>query len=105
MTAVDGALRVLRMASVIVKNLKDAEKNIVEDEYKGRLAEVYDALADSQVFVGEMKSELLERDELIHQLNEKLVLTQNMHWKRPFYWVRKETPGKGHSASTVGIAT
>ncbi len=89
-TLVTGTLTALKAAFDVVKTLKDADKAFVEANYKVQLSEVFVTLADARGGIAELKTALLERDQEIGDLKERLRIKAKKIWEQPCLWLQEE---------------
>jgi hypothetical protein len=89
-TLVTGTLAALKTAFDMVKTLKDADKVFVEANYKAQLSEVFMSLVDARGGIAELKTALVERDQEICDLKEKLRVKGIKIWEPPCYWIQEE---------------
>jgi len=52
-------------------------------------------LADLTIALADLKLALIEKDEMIKDLQAKLTLTEDMEWFPPFYWRWKNNKWEG----------
>lgn len=76
----------LGQAIELTKNLRDADLKLNEAENKFKIAELYNALSDIKMNVADLKSEVLNKDEIIKSLQAKLKMETEMKWEDPFYF-------------------
>jgi len=94
-TAFQTAMAAITGSINIVKLLKETNARFVEAEYKNKLAEVYDGLSDAKMSVADLKVVLIEKDQLIRDLKEKLALSAEMTWSDPYFWQWKDAKWEG----------
>lgn len=81
------ALGSLKTASDIAKLIKDSGASLEQAEVKLQIAELISALAEAKLEVAGVQSDLIEKDNIIAALNEKLALKQKVVWEKPYYWL------------------
>lgn len=84
----------LGQAIELTKNLRDADLKLNEAENKFKIAELYNALSDIKMNVADLKSEVLNKDEIIKELEAKLKKETEMKWEDPFYFHHKNDGSK-----------
>ncbi len=96
----------LKTSMDIAKLISDSTSSLGEAETKLKLAELISSLADLKMELADIKVDLIEKDEIIRNLNEKLKEKESLsfdgklYWKEndkiPFCTVCKEKDGKYH---------
>ena len=74
----------------LVKVLKETDKALTVAEYKVKLAEVYETLADTKMHLVGFKDQQTMYLEQIKDLKEQLALALGVEWKKPFFWQWKD---------------
>ncbi len=104
--SISTAIATIKTSMEIAKLIKDSSSSLDEAETKLKLAELISSLADLKTELADIKVDLIEKDEMIRNLNEKLKEKESLsfdgklYWKEndkiPFCTVCKEKDGKYH---------
>ena len=85
-TLIAGAKTSLDTATAIVKTYMGAKEAIDEIEQKAKNLELMENILAAKSNILELKSTLIEKDELIKKLEDKLRIEQEMEFEEPVYW-------------------
>lgn len=86
LTSISAILGSIKTAADIAKLIKDSGTSLEEAEIKLKIAELIGALADAKIEVAGIQTEILKKDEVIKELNDKLNLKESVIWEKPYYW-------------------
>ena len=78
-----------KTAVEIAKFIKNSSDSLGKSEQKLKLAELIGALADIKMETAEIKSLLLEKDEKIQSLENKVKLKDDLIYEAPYYLLDK----------------
>jgi len=85
-TAVSSALASIKTAADIARLLKNTDISLEKAELKLKLAEMISALAEAKIEMAQVQGLIAEKDRVIKELGEKLVVKGEMRYQAPFYW-------------------
>ncbi len=88
--AITTALASVKTASEILKYIRDAGQELESAEYKLKLAEMTEALADLRIFMSELRESLVEKDAEISALKDALQLKATLIRHREVYYEKDE---------------
>jgi len=86
LTTISTALSSLKTATEIAKLIKNSDNSLEQAESKLKLADLISALADAKIQMTEIQQVLLEKDDEIKALNQKLNTKEKLQWEQPYYW-------------------
>ncbi len=84
----------IKTATEIAKIIKDSSSTLEEAEIKLQLAELISALADVKIEAADIQTELIDKDKIIEELQNKLKIKSSIKWYEPYYWVVKVESGE-----------
>lgn len=87
LTSITTVLGSIKTATEIAKLIKDSDLTLEKAETKLKLAELISALADAKIEVTDIQHILIEKDQQIRVLEDKLSIKQKLKWIEPNYWV------------------
>lgn len=82
--AVGTALASIKTAIEITQTMKASELSYTEAEYKLKLADIYNSLADAKMSIAEFKELLISKDEQIKILEEKVKEKENLQYNEKY---------------------
>ena len=85
----------IKSATDIAKYISDSGVTLEKAELKLKFAELVGALADAKLEIANIQNLILEKDDLIKQLNEKLELKENVVFVNGVYWIQRENEKDG----------
>lgn len=89
LTTITAALTGLKTATDIARMIGESSATLEDAEFKFKLAELLEALANARAEVAEVKSEMLEKERIITDLRSQLELAKNIVWDSPYYWIKE----------------
>ena len=93
--SISAALTSISAATEIAKLISSSNASLAKSEQKMKLAELIGSLADTKIQLAEVQQEIIERDQTIKQLEEKLNTRENLIWEAPYYWIMKNSKKDG----------
>ena len=88
-TLITSAISSLKAATEIAKLIKESGFSLEKAENKLKIAELLYALADANIKLAEIQQSMLEKDNIIQELRDKLELKEKLSWERPCYWINE----------------
>ena len=85
--AIGSLLGSLKTATDIAKVIRESGNTLERAEFKLKLADLVEALADAKMEAAGVQQAILDRDELIRQLQEELKVRVNLKWEQPCYYL------------------
>ncbi len=76
----------LKTSMDIAKLISDSTSSLDEAETKLKLAELISSLADLKMELADIKVDLIKKDEMIRDLNEKLIEKESLSFDGILYW-------------------
>ena len=84
--AIGASLTSIQAITSMVKAIKDSGATLDAAEAKLKFAEIIEALADAKMQIASTNDVILEKDQTIRELQEKLELKDNVVYEEPCYW-------------------
>ncbi len=81
------ALTSLKTAVDLAKAVRTSTSALEQAEVNLQLADLISALADARIEVSEIQGLLLEKEQLISQLQKELEYKGNTIYEKPYYWL------------------
>ncbi len=86
LASISGLLTAVKTATDIAKFVRDSDLTIEKAEYKLKLADLINALAEVKMEVSQVQQELIEKDSEIRILKSKFEIHESLVWNDPLYW-------------------
>ena len=77
----------LTSAIEMAKHIKNSDSSLEKAERDLQLAELISSLADAKVEISNIQQQLLEKDQLIRDLNEQITVKEKLQYEPPYYWL------------------
>jgi hypothetical protein len=90
LTTISTALSSLQTAKDLLKTINDSKDLFEKSEIKLKLADLNDALANTKNQISDIKIELIEKNEIIKELEKKLNQKENLFFEKPYYLIKKD---------------
>ncbi|MCT7584280.1 hypothetical protein N5U55_09170 [Aliarcobacter butzleri] len=90
LTTIGTALSSLKTSMDIAKALKDSTVSLSEAEQKFKIAELISSLADLKTELADVKINLINKDEEIRKLKEKIIEKESLTFDGQLYWKEKD---------------
>jgi hypothetical protein len=93
--SISSALSSIKAATDIARLIKESGISLEKAENKLKIAELLTSLADVKINLAEIQQTILEKDNIIKELNEKLKLKEKLNFETPFYWLQESEDKDG----------
>jgi len=93
--SISAILSSIKVATDIAKGIREGKISLEQAEYKYKLAELIEALADAKLQIASIQDFLLEKDNRIRDLEEDAEIRAKLDYEEPFYWINKESGRDG----------
>lgn len=77
----------VKTATEIANILKESDLSLESAEAKLKIADLVSALADVKIQLADVRGLLIEKDDEIRSLKEKLSVKGNIEYEEPYYWL------------------
>ena len=71
----------------MAKHIKNSDNSLEKAERDLQLAGLISELAEAKLEITNIQQQLLEKDQLIRDLNEHLTVNEKLHYEPPYYWL------------------
>ena len=78
---------ILNSAIDMAKHIKNSDNSLEKAERDLQLAGLINELVEAKLEITNIQQQLLEKDQLIRDLNEQIAVRENLHYERPYYWL------------------
>jgi len=85
--SIAAALGSIKAATDIARLIKDSGASLEQAETKLKIAELISSLADAKIEVATIQAELLDKQNKIEELHQRLEIKDKVVWEKPYYWV------------------
>jgi hypothetical protein len=85
-----GTLTAIKTATEIAKGIRDAKNSLDQAETQFKMAEIIGALADAKTNFADIKNELVDKDNEIRKLKDKLTIKDKMSFDGSKYWLKND---------------
>ncbi|ENO1850667.1 hypothetical protein [Vibrio vulnificus] len=82
------ALGSVKTATEIAKLIKESGTSLEKAEVKLQIAELISTLADIKMELADVQTLLIQKDEEIAALQNKLMLKESVIWEKPYYFIK-----------------
>jgi len=76
----------LKHAVDVAQGLKGVKDLMDNADVKLQIADLLSALADTKADLAEIKTQMIDKDRLIAELQDKLNVEETVYYEEPFYW-------------------
>ncbi|MBL0686403.1 MAG: hypothetical protein JJV94_01065 [Sulfurospirillum sp.] len=83
---ISAALNSLKTAFELSKVISNSPSSLEEVEIKLRLSELINVIADTKNQISNIKTELIDKNEKIQELENSLKIQNELKFERPYYW-------------------
>ena len=87
LASITAIVKSVKAATEIAKFLKDSDLTVEKAEIKLQLADLISSLADARIETAEIQTILIEKDEQISNLTNKLKIKGSLVYEKPYYWI------------------
>lgn len=87
MTTITAAISSVKIAADIAKLIKDSGTSLEQAEVKLKISELISTLADIKMELADVQTVLIEKDQSIMDLKNKLNIKESLVWSKPYYFL------------------
>ena len=95
LTSIVAAVNGIKSATDIARYIKDSGSSLEKAETKLKLADLISSLADIKTELANVQTLILEKNEIIQSLENRLSLKEKVSWEKPFYWLTESAKKDG----------
>lgn len=95
LTSISAVLSSIKSAIDITKLLKETDLSLENAETKLKLAELIGALGDAKISISDIQGLLIEKDNYIRSLEQKLEVRDKLSYTQPYYWLMADSGKDG----------
>jgi hypothetical protein len=86
-TVISSVFSSIKAASDIAKIVRESGLTLEQAEYKLKLAELVEKLADAKMQLASVQEVIDEKDQKIKQLEQEAEIRGNLKYESPYYWL------------------
>jgi hypothetical protein len=95
LTSISTVLSSIKAAADIAKLVRESGLTLEQAEYKLKLAELVEKLADAKLQIASIQDVIDERDRKIRELEEAAATRGKLSFQAPYYWLIEENGRAG----------
>ena len=88
--AIGSILGSLKTAADIAKFVRESSVSLERAEFKMKLADLIEALANAKIEAADIQQEILDRDKKIKELEAAAAIWAELRWEQPCYFRKNE---------------
>lgn len=90
LTVISTVLSSIKAASEIAKIVRESGLTLEQAEYKLKLAELVEKLADAKIEIASVQDIIDEKDQRIRKLEQDAEIKGRLTYESPYYWLQNE---------------